>query len=293
MSNVHDLAQQTAADGLVPPKFLKNVLVGQLTQLPVSVNSTTKVFDPNISRALFHEAVVYFFRSLSQLVGYEASYQRRQLSWAGVTLYYSNYFSILSMNRLAGLAITTLPSAGTFSVFREPTQSSFSIQRINRNNHEQVWSDNYNLYSNFSWYDTSFDGSIIKVHSSHRQHYERRRREFLNYHPDSYQEIFSSSTKNREHTKICGSYLCSNPNNVNYLIMEEWEETIAKLESAATARQIICLAIIAEAKEQVAFGSQSSIRESARKFSKNFMTQSPFNSKLRVLFLEELGRLSS
>jgi hypothetical protein len=91
------------------------------------------------------------------------------------------------MNRLAGSAISTA-NGHNYKIVRTEVQSNFLVERTKVNNHKEIWQDNYNLYADFNWHDNLYDGIIIKV-IANQDHYERKSREYINYHPDSYEEL--------------------------------------------------------------------------------------------------------
>jgi hypothetical protein len=170
--DARSLAIQAGADNLSPARYIKDVLAASSPVLPISTGDNVFLpgISPDIGRALLNEAIRYILRSMSQLVSYEVIYNKRQFSWALVTLYYSNYFSVLSMNRLAGSAISTVEqSAKHYEIAAVPNR--FTITRINRNNHELVWKTNYRLYQNFNWSDSSCDETIINVSTKNKNYY--------------------------------------------------------------------------------------------------------------------------
>jgi hypothetical protein len=105
--DVRIVATKAAIDGLSPAPYIKNLLAQYFPTLPRDIGSSTQLFSQNISRALLNEAALYLLRAMSHIVSYEAIYSKQQFSWALVTLYYANYFCVLSMNRLAGNAISS------------------------------------------------------------------------------------------------------------------------------------------------------------------------------------------
>ena len=225
---------------------------------------------------MLHEALRYLLRSMSQIASYEVICSRHQFSWALVTLYYSNYFSILSMNRLAGSAISTTEKGPTYKVARTEVQSNFWVERINVNNHKEIWQDNYNLYADFNWHDNLYDEIIIKViRQANRDHYERKSRERMNYYPDSYEELFNSRSTINEINSFWGKNYTTSPTTVDLLPFSKnkIEEMFAKLECRAIARQIIILTIFTEILKRLEPTSKNILMEYFNKFSKNVMTR--------------------
>lgn len=287
MKNVDSIAQQAAADGLAPATYMKNILAELAPTLRQPSDRSVPIYKPELGRALLHESILYLFRSMSQLVSYEAAYSKRQFSWSAVTLYYSNYFSVLSMNRLAGAAVSTIANQGeTYEVTADQAQSHFVIKKIHKNNHQLIWEKNYALYSDFSWHNQAYDGSIVKIQPGDRcRHYERKKREYLNYHPDSYRELFESGTKRKEISSLFGQSYMSNPTNLALLpFPDDWSGIIATLESSATARQLVILEILKKVFQQLQPNSRQVLVDYNKMFSKNIMSQAPFKSKLRMIF---------
>lgn len=194
--DIRTVALNASADGLSPAPYVKDVLSHRFPILPTKIGQNNSLFSPEMSRALLHESLLYFLRSLSQIIGYEAAYKKSQFSWALVTLYYANYFCVLSLNRLAGKAISTTQK-NSYEVTSNPIQSDFLVEKVSVNNHQSIWKTNYELYSQFNWHDNSYDGIIVRVSPANRDHYERKNREFVNYHPDSYKELFLSNSKRK------------------------------------------------------------------------------------------------
>jgi len=283
--DARSVAMRAGADGLSPAPYVKDTLSQNFLSLPSNIGTTSTLFSQSMSRALLHESVLYLLRAMSHMVSYEAVYTKHQFSWALVTLYYSNYFSALSMNRLAGRAISTTNSR-SYDITADTIQSNFLVERISANNHISVWSTNYSLYANFNWRDSSYDGILVKVNSGSQDHYERKSREFINYHPDSYKEILKS--KSRENLiSSFGKYYSSSPSTVLILpFANDLEKIVANLECRAIGRQIIILHILREVFEILQPTSREIVSQYFASFSKNIMSRSPFNSKLKIVFQE-------
>lgn len=290
--DVRILATQASLDGLSPPSYIKNCLAENAGRLPQSVGDKQQFFSQNISRSMLHEALRFLLRSISQIVSYEAICSRNQFSWALVTLYYSNYFSVLSLNRLAGSAISTL-NGRNYKIIRTGIQSNFEVERIKVNNHQLIWQDNYSLYANFNWHDTSYDSIIIKViHNVNRDHYERKSREFINYHPDSYEELFSSKSTINKMRSFWGQNYTNSPLAIELIpFQNKIEEMFAKLECRAVARQIILLNIFAETLNYLEPTSKNIVQQYFNQFSKNIIVKAPFNSKLKPLLHDFIKKL--
>lgn len=280
--DARSVAMKAGADGLSPADYVKNILSQNFPLLPNKIGSIEPLFSPDMSRALLHESLLYLLRSMSHIVSYEAIYSKHQFSWALVTLYYSNYFCALSMNRLAGKAISTT-NGNSYEVVSEAVQSSFSVERIAVNNHKLVWETNYDLYSGFNWLDTSCDGIIVKVIT--KDHYERKSREWINYHPDSYKELFKPKSNKKSIISFFGKNYNSSPATVVLLpFSDNMEKMIANFECRAIARQTIILTIFCEISKILQPTSKAILRDYFNNFSKNIMSQSPFNSKLKSTF---------
>lgn len=173
----------------------------------------------------------------------------------------------------------------------EAVQSSYSIERIEQNNHILIWKTNYDLFYTFNWIDASCDGVVVQVPQLGRNYYEKRRREYLNYHPTSYTELFKTRKGLRGMAVPHGRYYSYAPNSLPGLLFpDEWQRTIATLESYATARQVIVLAILEEAYNRLGVSSQRYVKSMVESFSKNIMTHSPFTSRLRSLYSERLAK---
>lgn len=279
--DVRSIAMRAAADGLSPAPYVKDILGQNFPSLPVNVGTTGTLFSQSLSRALLHESLLYLLRAMSHMVSYEAIYTKHQFSWALVTLYYSNYFSALSMNRLAGRAISTT-NGKSFDIIADIIQSNYLIERIATNNHVSVWSTNYDLYASFNWQDSSYDGTLIRVNV--KDHYERKSREFINYHPDSYKELFKSRSKGNL-MSCFGKNYCTSPSTVMLLpFSNDIERMIATLECRAIGRQVIILSITREIFNILQPTSKEIVSEYFIGFSKNIMNRSPFNSKLKAIF---------
>ncbi|MEP0883348.1 hypothetical protein NDI49_17480 [Trichocoleus sp. ST-U3] len=291
--DVKSIASRVSADGLSPAQYVKEVLNENLMILPKNKGETTTLFRAEMSRALLHESILYLLRSMSQIVSYEAAYTKHQFSWAAVTLYYANYFSVLSMNRLAGVAISTA-NGTSYEVKADTIQSNFFIERIAVNNHKLIWDTNYDLYSSFNWYDNSYDGTIINVPLKDRKHTERKEREYLNYHPDSYKELFKSHKKQQNTRSFFGKYYSISPEALTLTsssFSDSFELTIANLESGAMARQTIVLEILKEVIHLLQPISKSIVVEYFQDFTRNIMSKSPFNSKLKNIFNNRIKSL--
>jgi len=287
--NARSVAIKAGADGLSPTPYVKNVLSQNFAALPNSIDSSSTLFCADISRALLHESLLYLLRAMSHIICYEAIYSKNQFSWALVTLYYSNYFCALSMNRLAGKAISTT-NGKNFEIVSSQIQSNFEVKRIKVNNHKLVWDTNYDLYSNFNWKDIFYDGVIIKV--INRDHYERKSRESINYHPDSYKEIFKTKSQQNNIASFFGKNYIDSPPNIALLpFTDDIERMIANLECRAIARQIILLTIFNEVSKILQPTSKAVLREYFRNFSNNVMNHSPFNSKLKSTFQPLINNL--
>jgi len=279
--DARSVATKAAADGLSPAPYVKNLLIEYFPTLPRDVGSSTQLFSQDIGRALLNESVLYLLRAMSHMVSYEVIYSKHQFSWALVTLYYANYFCALSMNRLAGKAISSA-NGKHYEVTADRIQSSFQIKRIGVNNHTLVWDTNYNLYADFNWQDSSYNGTLIKV--SNRNHFERKLRENINYHPDSYKELFSSRS-NKNLLSCFGKNYWVSPTTVLLLpFPNETEKDIANLECRSIGRQIILLTILGEIKKILQPSSKSILVGYFNNFSKNIMNRPPFNSKLKLMF---------
>ena len=246
--DVRTLAEKASIDGLSPPSYIKYFLAERAYILPKNIGDKEQIVSPIIGQAMLHEALRYLLRSMCQIVSYEVVCSKHQFSWALVTLYYSNYFSVLSMNRLAGSAISTA-NRNNYKIARTEVQSNFWVERTKVNNHKEIWQDNYNLYANFNWHDNLYDEIIIKViRPVNRDHYERKSREYINYHPDSYEELFNSRSTINEINSFWGKNYTSSPTTVDLLPFSKnkIERMFAKLECRAIARQIIILTIFTE-----------------------------------------------
>ncbi|NJL22973.1 MAG: hypothetical protein HC895_22565 [Leptolyngbyaceae cyanobacterium SM1_3_5] len=127
--DVKSVAVKAGADGLSPAPYVKEILDQNFLVLPETIGKSYSLFSQDMSRALLHEALLYLLRSMSHAVCYEAIYSKHQFSWALVTLYYSNYFCALSMNRLAGRAISTATNGKSYEIISSAIQSSFSIKK--------------------------------------------------------------------------------------------------------------------------------------------------------------------
>ena len=292
MSDTVSLATRASADGLEPLTIVKDVLTSRSPALPTQTGTTGTLYSLELGPALLHEAFLYHFRSLYQLVAYDAAFCKKQHSWAGVTLYYSNFFSILAMNRLAGGAASTTAGGRHFKVSAEQVQSSYTIEKIETNNHVIVWKTNYELFYNFNWRDTSCDGVVIQVPHVARKLYEKQRREYLNYNPTSYVEMFRTGNKLRDMAAPHGRFYTFPPASIPGLLIEdEWNQTIATLECHAIARQQIVMAILEEVYIKLGSSSKRTIKGLAASFSKNIMTMTPFRSQLKTIFLDSLQEL--
>jgi len=293
MSDVTSLATKAAADGLEPLKIVKDVLTPLSIFLPNNVGEKNMIFSLELGPALLHEAFLYHFRSLCQLVAYDAAYSKKQFSWAGVTLYYSNFFSVLAMNRLAGSAVSTSTAAKrSFKISAEPVQSNYLVERVDSNNHVIVWESNYKLFDDFNWLDSSCDGIIIQVPKIARKFYEKRSREFLNYNPTSYAEMFKTKSGLRDMQSPHGKFYTFPPTSLPALLIEDdWQKMIATLECHAIARQKIVMAILENTYNRLGPSSKRTIKQMAGAFSKNVMTMPPFRSHLKTLYLDSLNAL--
>ena len=279
--DVRSIATSAAVDGLSPAPYVKTILGQNFPSLPVNVGNTGTLFSQDLSRAILHESLLYLLRAMSHMVSYESIYTKHQFSWALVTLYYSNYFSALSMNRLAGRAISTT-NGKSFDIVADRVQSNYLIERITTNNHKLVWSTNYDLYSSFNWKNSSYDGTLVKVNM--KDHYERKSREFVNYHPDSYKELFKSRSNGNFISCFRRNY-CTSPSTVMLLPFPgDIERMIATLECRAIGRQVIILSIIHEIFDLLQPTSKEIVSKYFISFSKNIMSRSPFNSKLKTIF---------
>ena len=163
--DTRSVAQQAGALGMMPSDYVKNVLVSSsISPLIVTkISSTVLVYEAAFLRALLYESLLFLLRSMSHLVAYEVAAAKNQFSWAAVTLYYANYFSVLSMNRVAGEAISTTPVGATYKVTLKTSPALFDIQNVEVNNHKAVWLANCRLYQTFNWRDSSLDGIIVKI----------------------------------------------------------------------------------------------------------------------------------
>lgn len=283
------VAIKAAADGLSPAPYIKDTLSQSLLLLPQNINAVTQLFSQNMSRAFLHESILYLLRSMSHMVSYEALYTKHQLSWALVTLYYSNYFCVLSMNRLAGSAVSSVNLHHFKITADSKIQSNFYIQKVKVNNHVDVWNANYQLYADFNWQDTSYDGTLIKVTTP--DHFERKTREHINYHPDSYKELFKSKSM-KDLLSYCGKNYNTSPGATAFLpYFDETEKMIAYLESRAIGRQIIVLTIMNQVKVTLESTSTAYLLQYFRSFSKNIMSKPPFNTKLKLIFQDYIVNL--
>jgi hypothetical protein len=301
MSDSQQIAQLAAAEGISPTKYVKDLLIepAMLPFLPQNVNQSITHFSPEIPRALLFEAIKFYLRSMSQLVSYETLFSKNQFSWGLVALYYSSYFSALSMNRLAGCSITTLSVSGnTFEINAGTVSGNYTIKRIRNNNHIIVWDANYRLFSNFVWIDSSLDGYIIKVTAAPNKYLEKRRREFYNYHPESYQELSLNKGKITEVKNLKGQYYGIAPTVVSSLpLTDGWIRDIAYLESTATARHLILTKILSsvliEMGSKSLYTSERIFIDIVNDFARNMISQPPFDNKLRREFHEYVKSLTS
>jgi hypothetical protein len=292
--DVRTLAEKASIDGLSPPSYIKSFLAERAFILPRNIGDRQQIVSPIIGQAMLHEALRYLLRSMSQIASYEVICSRHQFSWALVTSYYSNYFSVLSMNRLAGSAISTA-NGHNYKISRTEVQSNFCVERTKVNNHKEIWQDNYNLYADFNWHDNLYDEIIIKViRAANKDHYERKSREYINYHPDSYEELFNSRSTINEINSFWGKNYTNSPTTVDLLPFSKnkIEEMFAKLECRAIARQIIILTIFTEILKRLEPTSKNILMDYFNKFSKNVMTRPPFSSKLKPLFQDFFQNLT-
>jgi len=280
MKTVSSIATQIGSLGVVPCSCLKDILGNGTILLPTDVKKPINHFSNDLVRAQLFEALRFGFRSLSHLVAYEALAERRQLSWSGVTLYYANYFAVLSLNRLAGRSISTLNTGSSFELSAGSTIGNFDIKRLEVNNHKLVWTSNYDLYSDFNWRDTDYDDTIVKVRSDPYRHYERKTREYMNYHPGSYSEIFMSSAMS---SNLSRRFYTDKPNVVWSLPLDEEARKIALLESAACARQDIIFSIFAEVYASLQPESRLVFNGYATQFSKRVASYPPYSVKLKAM----------
>jgi hypothetical protein len=291
------VAQNAGANNLSPAPYIKDVLAQNYLVLPVNKNDTTPLFSQDISRALLHESILYVLRSMSQLVSYEAIYTKHEFSWALVTLYYSNYFSVLSMNRLAGNAVSTVKTnsnsnSNSYEISTTTNPTYFNIKKIQKNNHILVWQINYKLYGNFNWIDSSCDQIIVKVNNNN--YYEKTIREYMNYHPDSYRELLQTKTNHSVSLSFFGKNYMNKPDNIASLPFDtDLEKDIANLECRAIYRQMIVLTILREVVKILEPTSKSIVISYFRSFSKNIMDKNPFKSKLKSFFHDIIHDLSS
>ncbi len=288
------VARDASTSGLLPSGAIKSVLASASVYplIPRAMQQLVQVNEASLQRALTYEALLFLLRSMSHLVGYEAVVASDQISWGGVTLYYSNYYAALAMNRLAGEAVSTLAGGGSYHIERVRAPSLFEIRKSEVNNHKAVWAANFRLYENFNWRDATLDGSIVQV-PSHLQfnHPERKMREEINYHPESYKEITASSSTRRRLRSICGRNYFTSPDILGSLpFTDQIERQIATFESHAVSRQILLLAIFAQIfTEMRAYqSSRSCIYEMIQSFTRNYLVHIPFRTALRIRYKEAL-----
>lgn len=291
------VARQSAFLGLMPPEPVKNVLASTSVSplLPVKGGSV-RLTEAALLRALFYEAVQFLLRSMSYLVGYEAAIAKDQFSWGAVTLYYANYYCVLAMNRLAGEAVSTRQIGGTYQIRLEYPPSLFAIKCIEINNHKEVWMANARLYETFNWRDASLDGTIVRVPKAHHNdHPERKAREEINYHPQSYKEIMAGSGTHRHMKNICGKYYSIAPDILAALpIGDTFEKQIAMFECHAVARQMLLLTVLGHAFDELKShpASRYWVYDTIRQFSRNYLTHLPFKFKLKTLYQEKFDKFN-
>lgn len=153
------------------------------------------VKDANITSAMLGEAVEYFCRSFYNFYAQDKLIEHYYATWSGVTNYYSSFFSLHSLLRLQGRAITSIWRNGKrFYIFPSNIlENQYIICKEGvkgKTAHEAAWFLFYEVYDTFSYSPNVHFEAIFKKKNTGTIEEEIDFRTQKNYEPyEAYEEI--------------------------------------------------------------------------------------------------------
>lgn len=234
-----DLSEIVDVFSSVNVKFFKEkIALWKILREPFNKNKTPSksindkegvlIEGKEITSAILGEAVEYLCRSFYNFYAQDKLMEHSFLAWAGVTNYYSSFFSIHSLLRLQGRCITLIwrPRGKKFYIFPYDFvkhQYVVCTNGVRKSAHDAVWNIFYDIYDSFDYQDNLYFESIFKRKYVGTVDEEIDFRTQINYEPyQGYDEIrdpdlISSNIEKYESKKFSEneieslSYLATDP----------------------------------------------------------------------------------
>jgi hypothetical protein len=144
-----------------------------------------------LAGAMLFEADVFFDRALALYLLRGRLRELQHSTWAGVAVYYANYFLALSFTRLHMTSVTQVSLGDLYEVGPTNNQALyFTIgQRGQRQRHTEVWRTYYEVVTQMAWPDRGTALDLAPTLASLRFR-EQLYRERINYRPgEGFEEI--------------------------------------------------------------------------------------------------------
>ena len=157
-------------------------------------------FSRALAGALLLEADEFFDRALVLFLIRTPLRATFASSWASVAVYYSNYFSATSFNRLHLHGVTHLAGGASYEI--EPVLGrALQLQVTQRNRrlgHREIWKQYYSLVTQMAW-PSYTEVALLAPTTTGLQYREQDFRERVNYRPgEGFAEIHFSAARYRD-----------------------------------------------------------------------------------------------
>lgn len=138
-------------------------------------NNAILIKGNELKKAIFIESIDFLLKAFYNFSAQYNLAKKGYLSWSKITNYYSSFFSINSLIRLQGRAITRIwnPTDGTrFFIFPynfENNNFVICFKNFKGGEHKIIWTQYYRLYDSYHYNNTDFE-AIYKLRNNDGRH---------------------------------------------------------------------------------------------------------------------------
>ncbi len=205
----------------VHDKFIKDAIRENPYVPPSSITRSFQSFSlSDLKKSFYKEVNLYLDKSIYQYIISRQLLNNGHFSWADVTQYYANFFSISGLIRLHEHGFSMIGNNGI--EIQNDSANKYKVRKISNNGlHRVVWDKFYSLFQNFNYKPHIFY-FICTPLENNNNYYESDRRNTINYGPgEGYKEIYStqSAIQRLKKENLKDSY-CSN----KFIRVNEWAD---------------------------------------------------------------------
>ncbi len=176
-------------------KFIKDAIRENPYVPPSSITKSFQSFSlSDLKKSFYKEVNLYLDKSIYQYIISRELLNSGHFSWAAVTQYYANYYSISGLIRLHEHGFSKIGNKGI--EIQNDSANKYKVRKISNNGlHRVVWDKFYSLFQNFDYKPHIFYFICVPLQSNNN-YYESDRRNTINYGPgEGYNEIYYTQSK--------------------------------------------------------------------------------------------------